>query len=112
MLIIIVILFGLLSVGCINVSISTQPENLAIQELREASDCVPNILGLSFGHASIEGALNEPAPLVKSDQAFPVKGQKVVDRPAAQKIAKIRRVQIHDYMFLLFGAKCVEVVGE
>lgn len=74
--------------GCMNITTSIQPENTAVREIWEASDCVPIILGLAYGTATVEGALAE------------------------QMVTKIRRVQLHDYHFLVAGARCVEVVGE
>jgi len=98
-----VILGIVLLPGCMNITARTQPEDTSIQEIREASDCVPIILGFAYGSATLEGALAE--------DVWTTAGRHDYNIPK-QKIAKVRRVQLHDYQFLFFGARCVEVVGE
>ena len=93
--------------GCMNIAASLERENTNVLEIREASDCVPIIFGLAYGTATLEGALAEEVPTTESMQPR----NKNVTR-TYQKISKIRRVQLHDYSFLMFGARCVEVVGE
>lgn len=94
------VLIGALLSGCINVTASLQPENANVPEIREASDCVPIIFGFSYGTATLVNALAEEVTLINNYQV------------PKQKIQKVRRVQLHDYQFLFFGARCVEVVGE
>lgn len=101
-LIMVVILFG----GCMNISAGLQPENRDVMEVREASDCVPIILGLASGTATLEGALSEEVRTIASLNSQ----GKIKSTP--QKISKIRHVRLHDFSFLMFGARCVEVVGE
>lgn len=86
--------------GCMNITASVQPENLAVPELRESSDCVPIVFGLAYGSATVEGALAQKVRLIE-DSESPWKA-----------ITGVRRIQLHDYHFLFFGARCVEVVGE
>ena len=93
----------LLCGGCMNMTASLQPENASVPEIREASDCVPIILGFAYGHVSIDKALKN-----KADHNYIYTGRLEPARP----ITNIRRIQIHDYQFLFFGARCVEVVGE
>jgi hypothetical protein len=83
-----------------NITASLQPENASVPEIRIASDCVPIILGFAYGRVSVERALVEKAELI-SDFTVPY-----------QTLTKIRRIQLHDHQFLMFGARCVEVVGE
>ncbi len=90
----------LLCAGCMNITASLQPENASVPELREASDCVPIVFGLSYGSATLEGALKHK---VQTSEGY--------DAPW-KPIVNVRRVQLHDYQFLFFGARCVEVVGE
>lgn len=92
--------------GCMNITASLLPEHADVAQLREASDCVPIILGFAYGSATLEGALSEAVQTIESLKP----GANVESTP--QKISKIRRVQLHDYQFLMFGARCVEVVGE
>ena len=87
--------------GCINIAASLERQDMTVAETREASDCIPTMFGLSYGSATLEGALSEAVrPMADS-----LKGPKL-------PITKIRRVQLHDYQFLFFGARCVEVIGE
>jgi len=90
----------LLLPGCLNISASLQPEDVSVKETRIGGDCVPIIFGLAYGHASLEAALRDPVPLLDD-----LKSPK-------QTVTKVRRVQLHDYQFVGFGARCVEVVGE
>ena len=102
-------LLGFLT-GCINIAASLERQDMSVAETREASDCVPIIFGLSYGRASLEGALSEEvAPIGSGMVSNPRQKPAIVPR---QKITKIRRVQLHDYQFLFFGARCVEVIGE
>lgn len=89
-----------LCASCMNITASLQPENASVPELREVSDCVPIFLGLSYGSATLEGALKRK---VQTSEGY--------DAPW-KPIVNVRRVQLHDYQFLFFGARCVEVVGE
>ena len=88
-----IVVFMLTAGGCINTTLSLQAENERVPERAVASDCIPIILGLSVGQASVEGAL------VKATRGFLTP-------------TSIRRVQLHEYMLLGFGARCVEVVGQ
>lgn len=94
--------------GCMNIAASLQPEDASVQEIRESSDCVPIIFGFAYGRATLEGALSEAVPTIESMQTY----SKVKVKPTPQTLSKIRRVQLHDYQVLMFGARCVEVVGE
>ena len=96
----------LLLTGCMNIAASIQPENATVPEIREGSDCVPIIFGFAYGTATLEGALSEEVRTIESVRS----NGKV--KSNLQKISKIRRVQLHDYSLLMFGARCVEVVGE
>lgn len=103
----------LLSTGCMNMAASLQPENTAVPEGREASDCVPIIFGFAYGTATLDEALAEEV-LARSEQWQNIekKNQKYKAKSTPQKITKIRRVLLHDYSIFMFGARCVEVVGE
>jgi hypothetical protein len=103
----------LLSAGCMNMAASLQPEDAAVPATREASDCVPIIFGFAYGTATLDEALAE-AVLATSEKwtGQQNKNLKSAVRPTPQKITKIRRVLLHDYSIFMFGARCVEVVGE
>lgn len=90
----------LLTTGCMNITASMQPENASVPELRESSDCVPIFFGLSYGTATVDAALKKK---VQTTAGY--------DAPW-KPIVNVRRVQLHDYQFLFFGARCVEIVGE
>lgn len=96
----VLVIMGAMVSGCMNITASTQREDASVSALREVSDCVPIIFGLAYGTATVETALAQKAQLIENYNA------------PWQPIAKVRRVQLHDYQFLLFGARCVEVVGE
>jgi len=100
MRLVILSVISLLTAGCMNITASTQPENASVPALRESSDCVPIFFGLSYGTATVDTALKEK---VQSIHGY--------DEPWTP-IVNVRRVQLHDYQFLFFGARCVEVVGE
>ena len=103
----------LLSAGCMNMAASLQPEDQAVPDVREVSDCVPIIFGFAYGTATLDEALAEKV-LSKSEkwQSIEKKNQKEKERLTPQYITKIRRVLLHDYSIFMFGARCVEVVGE
>lgn len=94
---------GLILTGCMNVTASLEPENLSVPERYESSDCVTTIFGLAYGRATFEGALAQESREVSIFS---------VDLAPHPRITKIRRISLHDYHFLFFGARCVEVVGE
>ena len=102
--------------GCINISTRTQPDDLTVKEILKGSDCVPIIFSVGFGTADIEKA-KVGAGRVQWDSTFQdprtpqARGHMMAVR-APENITKVRRVEINDLMFLFFGAKCVDVVGE
>ena len=93
-------MLALLCNGCMNISASLQPENAGVQGLRESSDCMPIIFGFAYGVATVEGAMAEKAPLIKN-----------YNEPHAI-ITRVKSISLHDYTFLFFGARCIEIVGE
>ena len=97
----------LLLPGCMNTTLSLQPEKDAISGKLEGRDCIPIILGFAYGTATVErarapgfGMFHEWNALLDSSAEPP------------RYISTIRRIQLHDYTFLMFGARCVEVLGE
>jgi len=97
---IVVVLFMLLT-GCVNLSTKTQPDNLAVQELRESSDCAYHLFGIMIGNATYDQAFANP-----SAPSGTHPGSK------SPRLTKVRSVDVHDYFFLFAGARCVELVGE
>lgn len=87
--------------GCMNVTAQLTPETNSVQPVYEYSDCVPIIFGLAYGTASFDKAVRDGFPSVWNSTGTP---------PPA--ITKVRSVAVHDYMFLYFGARCVDVTGE
>jgi hypothetical protein len=77
------------------------PETNSVQPVYEYSDCVPIIFGLAYGTASFDKAVRDGFPSVWNSAGAP---------PPA--ITKVRSVAVHDYMFLYFGARCIDVTGE
>jgi len=96
--------------GCVNITLQPQPINPLVKSVLHGEDCVPIILGLGAGTATIETAMARGFhPKVE-----PVRTAKNIPapRPEAVPIRSIHRVQITDVAFFGFGARCVEVVGE
>lgn len=92
----------LLLTGCQNVAVNLTPPNFySGKPVRTVSDCVPMALGVSVGDASAEEALKKSA--LKPGEPY--------DYPQA-RVTKIHSIVLHDYIFLMFGARCVEVTGE
>lgn len=93
------IMVGLLSGGCVNMTTRLQPEDSSVPAAQEGSDCIPMIFGVAIGTATVEAAqLNARKPNHASPSGVPIN--------------KTRRVEWSDYGFLGFGARCVEVAGE
>lgn len=91
----------LLCAGCMNITARVTPEQTEVPAVRESNDCVPILFGLSYGIATVEKAL--ATKVIRLADAY--------DGPRA-RIEKVRSIALHDYQFLFFGARCVEVVGE
>ena len=100
---VLVIGFAVMLSGCINISTRTQPDDLTVKEILKGSDCVPIIFSVGFGTADIEKAKMYGKKVERSATNSPF---------TLYPITKVRRVEINDLMFLFFGAKCVDVVGE
>jgi hypothetical protein len=83
-----------------NIAAQLTPEDPQVQRLREASDCVPILFGLAYGTATIENALAQKARLLSN-----------YNEPKVL-ISKVRSVVLHDYYYLFFGSRCIEVTGE
>ena len=103
----VLIVLILFTSGCINITTRLQPEDTSIKESLQGSDCVPIILGFGFGTTTIEQAMADARPygthtVGLGSQEGPSTGV---------RITRVRRVQFTDRQFL-FGARCVEVVGE
>ena len=91
---------SLLFTGCMNITTSLQPENASVLAVSKASDCVPIIFGFAYGRASVEGALASAAEDLHDWQK------------SAPKITKVRRVDLFELSILMFGTRCVEVIGQ
>ena len=100
-----VVSISFLLAGCINISTRFQPDDLTVKEELKGSDCVPIIFNLGYGTADIEKAKVDG----KRIQAPAHGPRKAFERIP---ITKVRRVEINKLLFLFFGAKCVDVVGE
>lgn len=93
---------GLLLSGCISVSAKLQLENTDVKPIALGSDCVPIVLGIGYGTATLEQAMRNA---IRTEQT------RTVDTPVLQ-IRKIRNVQLTDQQFVFVGSRCVEVTGE
>lgn len=102
----------LLLAGCINISTRFQPDDLTVKEELQGSDCVPIIFSLGYGTADIEKAKIDARRVQWVSTLHDVKNPRRVAARVHENITKVRRVEINDIMFLFFGAKCVDVVGE
>ena len=101
----------LLLMGCINISTRFQPDDLTVKEELKGSDCVPIIFNLGYGTADIEEAKRGAKKVHPYTQQWQTRNLSTHVNPT-QNITKVRRVEINDIVFLFFGAKCVDVVGE
>jgi hypothetical protein len=97
---VILILVSLMS-GCMNIGLRLQPEDTSVKEALIGLDCVRIIVGFGFGTATIERA-----------QADTRVFGGTTDGPKAMPITKIRRAELQDVTLLMFGSRCIEVVGE
>lgn len=90
-----------LMTGCINITTRQQPEDTSVKEVLYGEDCALIIFGFGYGTASVEQAMAKGGP----DKDF-------ANFKNHQQITKIRRVELNEAVFLLFGKRCVRVVGE
>lgn len=100
------LLGALLTAGCLNIQaeLTTDPAlGHTEQATRMTRDCVPIILGFSYGTLSAAQALRDPVPLIDAPDDV-----NTFNKP----ITKIKTVALHDYQFWFIGARCVEVYGE
>lgn len=95
----VIVVLVLLTGGCINVSIRLQPEDSSVKEVLRGTDCVPIVLGIGFGTASIANAMAYGHPI--GDLRGPI-----------TRITKMRRVTLTDYVIVFLADRCIEVVGE
>ena len=103
----------LLLAGCINISTRFQPDDLSVKEELQGSDCVPIIFSIGIGTADLEEAKRDAKKIQAPGQFHAQKKHPEPPKVSMpQNITKVRRVEINDLMFLFFGAKCVDVVGE
>ena len=104
--------FAVMLTGCINISTRFQPDDLTVKEVLKGSDCVPIIFNLGYGTADIEKAKIDARRVQWVSTLHDVKNPRGATARAPENITKVRRVEINDIVFLFFGAKCVDVVGE
>ena len=86
----------ILLTGCMSITLQVQPEHQEVQAAITGSDCVPIVLGLALGTATVEAAQRNG----------------MLSRTMDKPIKKVRTVQVSYYYFLIAGAWCVEVTGE
>ncbi|SLM48422.1 protein of unknown function [Nitrospira japonica] len=102
------LIYGTLMLGgCINITTRIQPENKDIPAKKEGSDCVPIILGFGAGTADIDAAMIKEY----EENAKGMDGD-VVRTVRTPYITRVRRIEIQEIMFLSFGARCVNVIGD
>ena len=94
-----ILVLVLLMAGCINVSTRLQPEDSSVNEVLRGNDCVPIVLGIGFGTASIDKAMADAHPIEDP-------------RRSVTRITKVRRVTLTDYVIVFVADRCIEVVGE
>ncbi|HKT34756.1 MAG TPA: hypothetical protein VJR03_07975 [Nitrospira sp.] len=95
----VILILVLLTGGCIDVSTRLQPEDSSVNEILRGTDCVPIVLGMGFGTASIDKAMADAHPIGN-------RGGPVI------RITKVRRVTWTDSVILFVADRCIEVVGE
>jgi hypothetical protein len=98
-----IIVISVLLSGCVNVSAQLTPTNPAVTgETVTSSDCVPMILGILIGTATVDQALQRERTERRGGDVESVTGP---------PIRQIKTIRLNDYGFLGFGARCVEVEG-
>jgi hypothetical protein len=90
--------------SCIDINMRTQPEDTSVREVLFGDDCVPIVLGMGFGTATIEPAKANGKPFAMR--------QSVSTTIQPKPIVKIRRVETEEMGILFFGSRCIQVTGE
>ena len=91
--------------GCINIETQLQPINADIKALANGKDCSLIFAGLGYGVNSVEQAMKNGLSGM-SDRA-------TYSQPALRMpITKIRSLSMTEMNVLIFGERCVKVVGE
>lgn len=89
--------------GCVNITAELTPHAVDVgTPLVEGSDCAYIIFGFGFGTATVDAALAR-YEVDRSDGSATYK--------RLPPITRIHSIRLHDYQFLGFGARCVEVIG-
>lgn len=93
----------LLLSGCLNLTTEIMPTNPAVTgETVTGSDCVPMILGILVGTATVDQAIKRDR--MEAPRSY-------LEHVIGPPIRQIKAIRINDYGFLGFGARCVEVEG-
>lgn len=104
------IFLGVLTLsGCMNLTTRLQPDDVTVTESHQGEDCVPILLGIGIGTATVESATAKARNIAEVVRAQSSRNYVAVP---ADAIRKVRRLQFSDYQFLGFGARCIEVTGE
>ena len=91
--------------GCVNMTQRPHVDDLTARDSHYGEDCIPMLLGVGIGTATVEHAMAS-AYVRKSLDYYQVYQRRF------EPIDHIRPVEISDYQFLGFGARCIEVTGE
>lgn len=107
-----VLSLGMLTLsGCMNLTTRLQADDLTVKATHEGNDCVPIILGIGIGTATVENAMANARDIEAYERARQaIKHEE--RRYRIEPIVKIRRLQFSDYALLGFGSHCLEVTGE
>ena len=76
--------------GCVNWSSQLMPENRAVKSFLAGSDCSYMFFGFGFGTNTIEQAMENSDPPIKT----------------------IRTITLDSFTLLFFGMQCIQVKGE
>lgn len=95
--------------GCINISTKLQQDNPAIRADFEGHECAAILFGLGVGTLTIEGAMRNG--IVRLSTLDQMKAPPLDPRDH-RTIRAIRSIQFTDWQFLMFGSRCLEVIGE
>jgi len=87
--------------GCMHITTNLTPVTEQVKPVLIGEDCVPIILGLAYGTSTVEQAMRN-GELRTEQQSL----------GSHQTIKVIRSIALTETAWFLFGARCLEVVGE
>ena len=98
-----IILAASVLTGCVSITTDLQPVNADVQPALVGEDCSPIVLGFGFGHNTVATAQRDSIRRAEKFEGF---------QQISTPITKIRVVRYVENTLVMFGTRCLEVVGE